>query len=37
MRNSKKNKGENVPSLLEIRGEIYIGKKDFKNIKGNFC
>ena len=27
----------NVPSLLEIRGEIYIGKKDFKNIKGNFA
>ncbi len=33
----KKIKGENVPSLLEIRGEIYIGKKDFKNIKGNFA
>ncbi len=27
----------NIPSLLEIRGEIYIGKKDFSNIKGNFA
>ena len=26
-----------VPSLLEVRGEIYIGKKDFKNIKGSFA
>ncbi len=33
----KKIKGNNVPSLLEIRGEIYIGKKDFNNIKGNFA
>ena len=32
----KKIKGNNVPSLFEIRGEIYIGKKDFNNIKGNF-
>jgi len=30
-------KGNNVPSLFEIRGEIYIGKKDFNNIKGNFA
>ncbi|MAW17227.1 MAG: DNA ligase (NAD(+)) LigA [Pelagibacteraceae bacterium] len=30
-------KDNNIPSLLEIRGEIYIGKKDFKNIKGNFA
>ena len=30
-------KDNNVPSLLEIRGEIYIGKKDFKSIKGNFA
>jgi len=30
----KKIKGNNVPSLFEIRGEIYIGKKDFNNIKG---
>ena len=33
----KKIKGNNVPSLFEIRGEIYIGKKDFDNIKGNFA
>ncbi len=33
----KKIKGGNVPSILEIRGEIYIGKKDFKNIRGNFA
>ena len=30
-------KDNNIPSLLEIRGEIYIGKKDFENIKGNFA
>ena len=28
--------GSNIPNLLEIRGEIYIGKNDFKNIKSNF-
>ena len=33
----KKIDGIKLPSLLEIRGEIYIGKKDFKNIKGNFA
>ncbi len=33
----KKLYGNNFPSLLEIRGEIYIGKKDFSNIKGNFA
>ena len=33
----KKIKGDNVPSLFEIRGEIYIGKKDFNKIKGNFA
>ncbi len=33
----KKIKGNNFPSLFEIRGEIYIGKKDFNNIKGNFA
>jgi len=33
----KKIIGRNVPSLLEIRGEIYIGKKDFTIIKGNFA
>ena len=27
----------NIPSLLEIRCEIYIGKKDFFNIKENFA
>ena len=27
----------NPPALLEIRSEIYIGKKDFKNFKGNFA
>ncbi len=26
-----------APSLLEIRGEIFIGKKDFNKIKGNFA
>ena len=30
-------KGDNIPDLLEIRGEIYIGKKDFNLIKGNFA
>ena len=33
----EKIKGKNFPSLFEIRGEVYIGKKDFKNIKGNFA
>ena len=33
----KKIKENNIPSLLEIRGEIYIGKKDFNNIKENFA
>jgi DNA ligase (NAD+) len=33
----KKIKGKNFPSLFEIRGEVYIGKKDFNNIKGNFA
>ena len=33
----KKIKGKNIPSLIEIRGEIYIGKEDFKKIKGNFA
>ncbi len=33
----KKIKGGSIPSLLEIRGEIYIGKKDFNNIKANFA
>ncbi len=33
----KKILANDVPSLLEIRGEIYIGKKDFTKIKGNFA
>ncbi len=33
----RKIEGGTIPSLLEIRGEIYIGKKDFNNIKGNFA
>ena len=33
----KKIEDVNVPSLLEIRGEIFIGKKDFYKIKGNFA
>ena len=33
----KKIKGDDIPSLLEIRGEIYIGKKDFCSIKENFA
>tara|TARA_B100001093_G_scaffold519349_1_gene607920 strand:- start:556 stop:2589 length:2034 start_codon:yes stop_codon:yes gene_type:complete len=33
----KKITGNNVPALLEIRGEIFIGKKDFNKIKGNFA
>jgi len=33
----KEIKASDVPSLLEIRGEIYIGKKDFINIRGNFA
>ena len=30
-------KGKNIPALFEIRGEVYIGKNDFKKIKGNFA
>ena len=30
-------KSKNIPSLLEIRAEVYIGKKDFDQIKGNFA
>ncbi len=33
----KKIKEKNIPNLLEIRCEIYIGKKDFKVLKGNFA
>jgi len=28
---------KNVPKILEIRGEVYIGKKDFEKIKNNFA
>ena len=27
----------NLPKLLEIRGEVYIGKKDFKKLKKDFA
>jgi len=27
----------NLPKILEVRGEVYIGKKDFKKIKKNFA
>ena len=33
----KKLTGNEIPSLLEIRCEIYIGKKDFELIKNNFA
>ncbi len=26
-----------VPEILEVRGEVYIGKKDFESIKNNFA
>ena len=29
--------GKNIPKILEIRGEVYIGKKDFETIKDNFA
>jgi len=29
--------GKNVPEILEIRGEVYIGKKDFEKIKEKFA
>jgi DNA ligase (NAD+) len=33
----KKIKIKNLPNLLEIRCEVYIGKKDFSKIKDNFA
>ncbi len=33
----KKIVGKNIPKILEIRGEVYIGKKDFQKIKDNFA
>jgi len=33
----KKIIGKNVPEILEIRGEVYIGKKDFQTIKNSFA
>ncbi len=33
----KKIYGNNIPKILEVRGEIYIGKKDFKTIKDKFA
>ncbi len=33
----KQIEGNNIPKILEIRCEIYIGKKDFEKIKGNFA
>ena len=33
----KKINGSDIPSTLEIRCEVYIGKKDFETIKDNFA
>ena len=33
----KKISGENIPKILEIRAEIFIGKRDFENLKDNFA
>jgi len=33
----KKISDKNIPKILEIRGEVYIGKKDFETIKENFA
>ena len=30
-------KGKNIPDLLEVRCEVYIGKKDFLNLKDKFA
>ena len=29
--------GKNIPKILEIRGEVYIGKKDFEKIREKFA
>ena len=29
--------GKNIPETIEIRGEVYIGKKDFEKIEKNFA
>jgi len=29
--------GKDIPKIVEIRGEVYIGKKDFKKIKDKFA
>ena len=29
--------GKNIPNIIEIRGEVYIGKKDFEKIKQKFA
>ena len=33
----KKISGDDIPATLEIRGEVYIGKKDFEKIKDKFA
>jgi DNA ligase (NAD+) len=33
----KKISQKNIPKILEVRGEVYIGKKDFETIKDNFA
>ena len=33
----KKIEDKDIPKILEVRGEVYIGKKDFKKLKKNFA